>query len=166
MSRDLFRSGCCALAQSTLMQLHYCRNRSTICAGLDKGTEMTSSELKVLVVDDEDMIRTMVSAILRRHGIRDVVGVRDGIECVESALALAPDVILMDLHLPRVNGWDALIQLRANPQTAHIPVVAFSVDSGPEVVDAALTAGFNDFLPKPVHPQELLSRLLVFATPS
>lgn len=127
---------------------------------------MNLPELKVLVVDDEQMIRSMVSTILRRHGIREVIGVRDGIECVESAQTLIPDVILMDLHLPHVNGWDALAQLRANPQTAHIPVVAFSVDDRPEVIDAAKNAGFDDFLSKPVHPRELLNRLLVLAVPS
>jgi CheY-like chemotaxis protein len=122
---------------------------------------MNLANARIMVVEDEDMTRSMIMLILKRYGVQHISDARDGIECLEKISSEMPDVIMMDLHLPRLNGWGALSQLRSDPATAHIPVLAFTVDTSPETVHEAMRAGFASFLPKPVRPQDVLEHLTV-----
>ena len=74
---------------------------------------------------------------------------------VALALQQAPDLILMDMHLPRASGLDALRALRSHPRTAGIPVVAVSADAVPENIQTALAAGFDQYLTKPIDFRQL-----------
>lgn len=78
-----------------------------------------------------------------------------GEEGVEKAIALKPDLILMDINLPGISGIDALLQLRDRPDTCNIPVIAISADAMPDDVQHALDAGFDKYLTKPIKLNEL-----------
>jgi len=83
----------------------------------------------------------------------------DGIRGVEVARAAHPDIILMDINLPGINGYEALEILRLDPATAHIPIIALSADAMPRDIERGLEAGFNRYLTKPVKVSELMETL-------
>ena len=103
----------------------------------------------------------MLSTRLRRKGY-DVLIARDGNEGVAAALENLPDLIIMDLVLPEVDGWEATRRLKADPKTNHIPIIAVSASamSGDEV--AAFEAGCDDFETKPLDFQSLLRKIIAF----
>jgi len=109
----------------------------------------------VLVVEDYDDARAMYCAWLTMDGCR-VAEAADGREAVERARQLAPDVIVMDLSLPVMDGRSALAALRADPRTRELPVVVLSGDAGARSVDPA-TEGWAAFVSKPCMPDGLVS---------
>jgi len=112
----------------------------------------------VLVADDIELNRQMLCEMLRIYGFETAVA-RDGAEAVLQAHALRPDLILMDLTMPKVSGIEAMGHLRASPQAATVPVIAVSASAGAEERAAALKAGAADFIAKPVMQSELLAKL-------
>ena len=96
--------------------------------------------------------------IARRPDIR-LLSAADGKRGVEIAHASLPDVILMDINLPGINGIHALKLLRANPATAHIPVVALSANAIPRDIEKSLAAGFFRYLTKPIKVNEFMETL-------
>jgi CheY-like chemotaxis protein len=113
---------------------------------------------RVLFVEDEYDSIQMVSKVLNHHQIQLKV-VNDGLECLNSLYEYQPTLIIMDLALPQMNGWEALAEIRANPDTASIPVVALTAYGSPSVAADALQAGFNAFFPKPVSPTNFVNEL-------
>src|ERR1044071_5526091 len=113
---------------------------------------------KVLLVEDNEMNRDMLSRRLARRGY-DVVLAVDG----ESGLALAgseaPDLILMDMSLPVLDGWEATRRLKAAPATRHIPVIALTAHAMSSDRDKALEAGCDDYDTKPVDLTRLLEKI-------
>lgn len=106
----------------------------------------------MLIADDDPDARTIYGSYLRAMGC-SVFTARDGAVAVEKAAALCPDVIVMDLAMPHVDGWTATTQLRASRDTENIPVIALSaVDMGR---DSARAAGCDGFLAKPCLPELL-----------
>ena len=108
--------------------------------------------IRVLLVDDDALVRAGLRMILSSTDDIDVVGeAADGDEAVAATVEHRPDVILMDIHLPGISGMDAMKILRADPSTAHIPIIALSANAVPRDIAAALEAGFFGYLTKPIE---------------
>lgn len=112
----------------------------------------------VLVVDDYFEARDICAEYLAFHGYR-VATAEDGAEAMDKAFSLLPDVILMDLSLPEVDGWDATRALKADPRTADIPIVALTAHALSSERDRALAAGCDDVITKPCAPKVLLAEV-------
>ena len=112
----------------------------------------------VLVADDIELNRQVLCETLALYGF-DVAVACDGDEAVRQATTLRPDLILMDLTMPRLNGTQAMERLRAAAATAAVPVIAVSASAGAEEREAAMQAGAAGFLAKPVDQAELLGTL-------
>jgi CheY-like chemotaxis protein len=115
-------------------------------------------EVTILVVEDNDASRDALSRRLERHGYRVLIAV-DGSQAVSGARAALPDLILMDLGLPVLDGWDATRQLKADPATRHIPIIVLSAHAMTNDRDLALAAGGDDFDTKPVRFHALLQKI-------
>ena len=116
-----------------------------------------ASERKtVLVVDDYEEIRVITRQALESFGYR-VLEASDGEEAVQVAQAEPPDLILMDLSMPAMDGFAAIHQLRKLLGLRDVPVIAVSAHSSPEIRRDALTLGCRDFITKPVHIERLKS---------
>ena len=115
----------------------------------------------VLVVDDNEDSRIIYGSALRHAGYA-VRTANDGVQCVESATANTPDLILLDISMPRLDGMQALEQLKTDPRTSGIPVVAVSARVNKEQHDAVLEAGFSEVLLKPITPARILESVQRF----
>jgi two-component system, cell cycle response regulator DivK len=114
--------------------------------------------MKVLYVEDNDDNIFMLRNRLRRAGYEVVVAM-DGVQGVAAAAAEKPDVILMDLSLPQLNGWEATRRIKAAPETKHIPVIALTAHAMMGDREKALAAGCDDFDTKPVELPRLLKKI-------
>lgn len=112
----------------------------------------------VLVVEDYDDAREMYAVYLEMAGFR-VSQAATGLEAVERALAELPDVIVMDLALPGIDGWEATRRIKAHPSTARVPVMALTGHVLPPHAAAAREAGCDAFVVKPCAPDELVDEL-------
>ncbi|WP_170610466.1 response regulator [Ruegeria arenilitoris] len=110
---------------------------------------------KILIVEDNDMNLDMLSRRLQRKGYQ-TVSARDGRAGVEQALSDKPDLILMDISLPVIDGWEATRKIKANPDTKTIPVVALTAHAMQSDRDKAMDAGCDDFYTKPIELPGLL----------
>ena len=117
-----------------------------------------SPEPLVLVVDDYDDAREMYAESLLVNGFR-VAEAADGAQAVELARKLGPDVILMDLSLPGIDGWEATRRLKADVTTQHIPVVALTGHALSSALDAAREAGCSRFVVKPALPDVVIAEV-------
>jgi len=115
-------------------------------------------ELAILVIEDDEASRDALSRRLARRGYAVSVAC-DGHEGVEAARAAPPDLILMDLGLPRVDGWEATRLLKGDPATAQIPIIVLSAHAMLSDRDRALAAGGDDFDTKPVRFEQLLRKI-------
>ena len=113
---------------------------------------------KILYVEDNEDNIYMLSRRLKRNGF-DLVIARDGEEGVEAAEKELPDLILMALSLPKLDGWGATKALKKNEKTQHIPIIALSAHAMQEHKESALQAGCNDYDTKPVDFARLLSKI-------
>ncbi len=113
---------------------------------------------RLLVVEDNEMNRDMLSRRLERNGF-DVSIAVNGVEALESAQANLPDLILMDLSLPEMDGWEATRQLKEDPITRPIPVIALTAHAMAGEKERALAAGCNDYDTKPVDLPRLLAKV-------
>jgi CheY-like chemotaxis protein len=113
---------------------------------------------KILLVEDNE---ASADALARRLERRDysVVIAADGIQAVWFAKSKQPDLILMDLGLPGIDGWDATAQLKTDPETSHIPIIVLSAHAMPNDRHQALAAGSDDFDSKPVQFDRLLEKI-------
>ena len=110
---------------------------------------------KILLVEDQEMNRDMLSRRLRKRGFEVSIAV-DGAEGVEKARAERPDLILMDMSLPVIDGWEATRQLKADDATRAIPVVALTAHAMSTDREKALAAGCDAYETKPVELPRLL----------
>ena len=113
---------------------------------------------KILLVEDNEMNRDMLSRRLQKQGYEVVMAV-DGEEGVARAQSEAPSLILMDMSLPGIDGWEATRRLKAAPQTRTIPVIALTAHAMTDDREKALAAGCDDFDTKPVELTRLLSKI-------
>lgn len=113
---------------------------------------------KILLVEDNEMNRDMLSRRLERKGFEVVIAV-DGSQGVAVARSEAPDLILMDMSLPVLDGWEATRQLKAAPETSSIPVIALTAHAMSGDREKALEAGCDDYDTKPVELPRLLEKM-------
>src|SRR4051795_11420760 len=113
---------------------------------------------KILLVEDNELNRDMLSRRLARKGY-DVLIARDGAEGVAVAAAERPNLILMDMSLPVLNGWEATRRLKAAPETRHIPVIALTAHAMSDDKQKALQVGCDDYDTKPVELPRLLEKI-------
>ena len=113
---------------------------------------------RVLLVEDNEHNRDMLSRRLQRKGF-DVLMAEDGAQGVLLASSTIPDLILMDMDLPVLDGWEATRQLKGAPETAAIPVIALTAHALQSDCDRAFAAGCDDFATKPVEFAALLEKI-------
>jgi two-component system, cell cycle response regulator DivK len=113
---------------------------------------------RILIVEDNEMNRDMLSRRLERKGYSISMAV-DGGAGVEKAAIDVPDLILMDMSLPVLDGWEATRRVKANPQTKHIPVIALTAHAMTGDRDKAMEAGCDDYDTKPIDLARLLSKI-------
>ena len=114
--------------------------------------------LKILLVEDNEMNRDMLSRRLQRRGY-EVVLAFDGESGVAMAQTEAPDLVLMDMSLPVLDGWEATRRLKADAATRHIPVIALTAHAMSSDRDKALEAGCDDYDTKPIELPRLLVKM-------
>lgn len=112
----------------------------------------------VLVVEDYQDAREMYSEYLRFSGF-DVIEASNGFEAIDQATRQQPDIILMDLALPKMDGWEATRQLKADARTREIPIVALTGHALAGHADSALKAGCDAFVTKPCLPDALVAEI-------
>jgi len=113
---------------------------------------------KILLVEDNEMNRDMLSRRLARKGHEVAIAV-DGREGVEKAKSGAYDLVLMDMSLPEIDGWEATRQLRAAAETSVLPIIALTAHAMSGDRERALEAGCNDYDTKPIELERLLSKI-------
>ena len=113
---------------------------------------------RILLVEDNELNRDMLSRRLIRRGY-DVLTAADGAEALEQAFTLLPDLIVMDLSLPGLDGWEATRRLKADPRTRSIPVIALTGHALAGHSKGAIDAGCDAFITKPCLPERLLEEI-------
>ena len=113
---------------------------------------------KILLVEDNEMNRDMLSRRLSRKGFEIVIAV-DGRQGVEMGVKGGYDLILMDMSLPEIDGWEATRQIRATPEGASVPIIALTAHAMAGDREKALAAGCNDYDTKPIELPRLLEKI-------
>lgn len=113
---------------------------------------------KILIAEDERDIRDLVAFTLRFAGF-EVVAVENGAEAVQAAPVEMPDLILMDVRMPRMTGYEACQSIKADHRVKHIPVVFLSAKGQDAEIQAGIDAGASDYLLKPFAPMELTEKI-------
>ena len=116
---------------------------------------------KILLVEDNEMNRDMLSRRLRKKGFEVEIAV-DGQEGVDKAGSISPDLILMDLSLPVLDGWGATKVIKDNPDTAKIPVIALTAHAMAGDREKAIEAGADEYDTKPIDIKRLLTKINSF----
>jgi two-component system, cell cycle response regulator DivK len=116
---------------------------------------------RILLVEDNEMNRDMLSRRLERKGYEVVMAV-NGQEAIDFAASEKPDLILMDMSLPVLDGWEATRRLKASEQTAQIPIIALTAHAMPDDERKAHKAGCDDFDTKPIELVRLLAKIESF----
>ncbi len=113
---------------------------------------------KILVVDDAATVRVFEGMILK-GSCYDVVTACDGLEAVEKAQREQPDLIVLDVMMPNLDGLEACRRIRQEPRTAGIPIIIVTSRGDPEMVEACYAGGCNELATKPVDAAELLAKV-------
>jgi CheY-like chemotaxis protein len=120
---------------------------------------------RILLVEDNEMNRDMLSRRLQRRGF-DVSMAVDGVEGIAKARAGGFDLILMDMSLPTVDGWEATRQLRRHPETSGVPIIALTAHAMTGDRDRAIEAGCDDYDSKPIELERLLAKIEALLPPA
>lgn len=110
---------------------------------------------RVLVVDDDDVIRQLITVNLELEGF-EVIAATDGQDALEKVKDARPDVVTLDVMMPRVDGWEAAARLRQDPETAHIKVILLSARAQEADIQRGEKIGVDAYLTKPFDPDELI----------
>lgn len=113
---------------------------------------------KILIAEDERDIRDLIAFTLQFAG-HEVTATSNGEEALQKAVELVPDLILLDVRMPRMSGYEACQQIKANPATSHIPVVFLSAKGQESEVETGLAAGAVEYILKPFAPDQLNERV-------
>lgn len=115
---------------------------------------------RILLVEDNEMNRDMLSRRLKRKGYEVIIAV-DGEQGVAMARSESPELILMDMSLPILDGWEATRQIKSQPETSSLPVIALTAHAMEGDRDKALEAGCDDYDTKPIDLKRLLGKMKV-----
>src|ERR1700729_2461877 len=121
-------------------------------ASLARGAEALG---RVLVVDDDEVIRQLIAVNLTLEGF-DVVTAVDGQDCLDKVAAINPDVITLDVMMPRLDGWVTAMELRKNPQTSQVRVVLITARAQEDDKNRGREIGVDAYLTKPFDPGEMI----------
>lgn len=113
---------------------------------------------KILVVDDDLDTLKLVGTTLEKQGFA-IIAAKDGTEALEKVAEHSPDLILLDIMMPKLDGYAVTQRLRSNPKTANIPIILFTAKGQVEDKVAGLEVGADEYLTKPTHPAELIARV-------
>lgn len=135
---------------------------SDILAAIEKhylhGKVQEHTLLRVLVVEDSNPVATIIKVALEKEGYEVDIG-HDGLEGLKLTIQQRPDLIICDSVMPRMDGFGLMRALKANPETAHIPIILLTSKASGEEEQKALESGFLDFVAKPVQPIRVVSRV-------
>lgn len=123
-----------------------------------RGKSVESSAQKILVVDDSSAVTAIIAAALRKEGYV-VVEASDGVDGLKQTMSEMPDLIICDSVMPRMDGFSMMRAIKANPAIASIPAILLTSKASGEDEQRAFEAGFLDFVPKPVQPIRIVSRV-------
>ena len=112
----------------------------------------------ILVGEDEEHARALLEIKLRNSGY-EVVTAEDGEAALKQTLALLPDLVVLDIMMPAMTGFEVLAALKQNPSTSSIPIILVSAQSNEENILKGLRLGANDYMVKPFSPHELVARV-------
>ncbi len=126
-------------------------------AEMDRRHRVTNS--RVLIVDDMMVMRQLVEACLENEGFSHFEFASDGRECLEKISEFKPDIIILDINMPEINGLEVCRQLRAKAKYSDLPILVQSALDAPHERTAVFEAGATDFITKPLNPPELVSRV-------
>jgi DNA-binding response OmpR family regulator len=113
---------------------------------------------RILVAEDERDIRELIGFTLRHHG-HTVLSAPNGEEALALALRELPDLVLLDIRMPRLTGYDVCRRLRAEPSTREIPIAFLSAKGQEAEIQAGMDAGATDYILKPFAPDQLINRV-------
>ena len=116
---------------------------------------MSASLGRVLVVDDDDVIRQLITVNLELEGFEVETAV-DGQDCLDKVKKVAPDVVTLDIMMPKLDGWETAIRLRQDPETADLKVVLLSARAQEADLERGSRIGVDAYLTKPFDPDELI----------
>jgi len=116
-------------------------------------------KMKILIIDDDRATVSMVEQFLQRKGYGRVLGITDSEKAFETCADFDPDLVLLDLIMPNVDGFALLETLRSDASETFLPIIVLTADESEEAKARALDAGATDFLVKPVSPTEALLRI-------
>jgi CheY-like chemotaxis protein len=122
-----------------------------------KGSKAMAAR-KILLIDDSETILQMEQMILAKEPYELLIA-RDGAEGVARALESMPDLILMDVVMPRMGGFEALRQLRGNQRTSAVPVVMVTTKAEADSIETGYASGCNDYIVKPIDRMELIAKV-------
>lgn len=114
--------------------------------------------LTILLVEDNEDNRIIYSTVLRHTGY-EVVEAQDGVQAVALARRLHPDLILMDISIPEIDGWEATKILRQDPTTREIPIIALTAHALADDRERATAVGFTSYLAKPIEPRAVVAEV-------
>jgi two-component system chemotaxis response regulator CheY len=114
--------------------------------------------MEILVVEDDESIRNLIVSQLQDAGF-EVSTAADGLEGLEAIRDRRPDAVLLDINMPRMDGFTVLERLKSDPETSDLPVLMLSAQSSPEDIRRAVQLGANDYIGKPFESRQLLRRV-------
>ena len=120
--------------------------------------QQSAAQIRVLLADDEEPLRRILGRELQRKG-HQVLMAADGMQCILMAESETPDLILLDMSLPVIDGWEAARRLKASATTARVPIVALTAHAMAGDREKALAAGCDDYDTKPVDFPQLLVKI-------
>lgn len=120
---------------------------------------------KVLAVDDNIDTILILSAVLEREGY-EVITAKDGLEAVEKVERDLPALVLLDLMMPKMNGFEVCRAVRGNPKTNRIPILMLTAKTDPFSREQGLALGANEYLTKPLNPKEILTKVREYLAPT
>ncbi|MCX8034051.1 MAG: response regulator [Thermodesulfovibrio sp.] len=116
---------------------------------------------KILIVDDNEDARELVKKILKRHGY-EIIEAVDGEEAIAKAIAYRPDLILMDISIPKIDGYEATRRLKARPDFKDTPIIAFTAHAMRGDQEKALQAGCNGYISKPINVRDFPEQIKIY----
>jgi two-component system phosphate regulon response regulator PhoB len=129
-----------------------------VAAGAAPASTARGAGTCVLLVEDEDQLRRVMKDLLEREGYT-VAEARDGVQALDQVDRLAPDVVILDLNLPGLDGYSVLTQLRSRPATRSIPVMVLTAKGDEDNEVRVFELGADDFITKPFRARALSARL-------